>query len=452
MAFTTKVKIRYKRPEKINQYPEQLAFIDAPARFTIIEATTKAGKTSGCIVWLFEQAISSYGFFHPDRSGLGVVYNVKDQIDKTGFNYWWVAPVYSVAKIAYNRLKKYLRKNKRSYRQNEAELYIELPNNARIWFKSADKPDSLYGEDVHAAVIDEGSRMKEDSWTAVLSVLTATKGACKLIGNVKGDNNWFYKAARETEQKKPGRENWKYFKITADDAVRAGVLDPVVINEARGSLPEGIFLELFYGIPFTKGSDRFAYSFEKAKHVDSCSVEPGYPIYLSFDFNKNPISVNVIQFINGEIRVPYVKQMDNSNIYTLCRWILSKFPDGDFIVNGDATGLAGSAMVQDGINYYTIIREELDLGPSQIQLTTNPTISSNQVLVNAVLEHIPVRIDPANASALVFDLEHAKMDGFGKLLKKDRNKVEQRLEALDGFRYYLNKNHGSITREYKNNY
>jgi hypothetical protein len=35
--------------------------------------------------------------------------------------------------------------------------------------QSADNPDTLYGEDVHAAVIDEASRMKEDSFYAVRS-------------------------------------------------------------------------------------------------------------------------------------------------------------------------------------------------------------------------------------------------------------------------------------------
>ena len=37
-------------------------------------------------------------------------------------------------------------------------------------------PDSLYGEDVYGAVIDEASRMKEDAWVAIQSTLTATRG------------------------------------------------------------------------------------------------------------------------------------------------------------------------------------------------------------------------------------------------------------------------------------
>jgi hypothetical protein len=41
-----------------------------------------------------------------------------------------------------------------------------LPNGSVVWFKGGDKPDSLYGEDVYAAVIDEASRCKEEVWAA----------------------------------------------------------------------------------------------------------------------------------------------------------------------------------------------------------------------------------------------------------------------------------------------
>ena len=72
-------------------YPAQKrAIFDAPdvagkpARYAFIEASTKAGKTSACIAWLFEQAIQG----------------------REGDNYWWVAPVYAQAKIAFRRMKR----------------------------------------------------------------------------------------------------------------------------------------------------------------------------------------------------------------------------------------------------------------------------------------------------------------------------------------------------------
>jgi hypothetical protein len=53
-------KIRYTRPP---MYPRQRDAIFADERYSVVEASTKAGKTVGCIAWLFEQAM-----FGPDHS------------------------------------------------------------------------------------------------------------------------------------------------------------------------------------------------------------------------------------------------------------------------------------------------------------------------------------------------------------------------------------------------
>jgi hypothetical protein len=444
---------KYKRPEIIKKYTKQVEFMDAPARFTVVEATTKAGKTVGCIVWLFEQAISPYGSFWVDEKGIFQSTTGK-RANKEGFNYWWVAPTYKIAKIAYRRFKRYI-KPRELFTANESELSITLVNGAIIFFKSGDDPDGLYGEDVYACVIDEATRIKEESWTAVFSTLTATEGSCKIIGNVKGNNNWVYKLAREAEA--GNKPNWKYFKITADDAVKAGVLRQSVIDEAERTLPRGIFLELYYGIPFVNSSNKFAFAFNKERHVKKCKVNFQHPIYLSFDFNRNPICCGVYQYYDEHVYVPYIIKLENSDIYKLCAYIRNLLsipgqgwnPDY-FIVNGDASGNSGSAMVKDNLNYFRIIKAELDLGHGQMQqLARNPSIEENQVLVNAVLEHIDHSIDPDGAQPLIFDLEFAEMLPNGTLKKADRKDEKQQLDPLDTYRYFINRNLRHFLKGYK---
>lgn len=189
-----------------------------PARFSFVEASTKAGKTVGCIAWLFEQAIQG----------------------KTGDNYWWVAPVYTQAKIAFRRMKRAIPAYLMSV--NNSELFITLANGAIITFKSAEKPDNLYGDDVKAAVIDEASRVREEAWHAIRSTLTATRGLLRCIGNVKGRKNWFYQLARTAEAGAPGMS---FAKLTAWDAVAGGVLARDEIEGARRDLPENVFRELY---------------------------------------------------------------------------------------------------------------------------------------------------------------------------------------------------------------
>ena len=226
---------RYKRPPL---YPKQEAAIFCPERYGIVEASTKSGKTHGCITWLFEKAVTG----------------------GHGQNFWWVAPVYGQAKIAYRRLKRALKYSVPNdfWSQNDSDLYIHLSHfDTTIWFKSADKPDSLYGEDVYAAVIDEASRCKAESWYAVRSTLSATKGHIRMIGNVKGRKNWAYRLARRAEM---GEENMRFSKITAHDAVEAGVLDAEEIDDARAVLPKEVFDELYLCIPSDDGGNPFGLS------------------------------------------------------------------------------------------------------------------------------------------------------------------------------------------------
>ena len=214
------MKIEYTRP-KLTKY--QTEIIDSEKRFTICEASTKSGKTVSHIVWLFEQALGG-----------------KNQ-KKQGMEYWWVAPVFAQAKIAFNRMQRFLN-IPNFFKVNISELSLTLPNGAVIRFKSADKPDSLYGENVYAAVFDEFTRAKEMAWFALRSTLTATQAPCKLIGNYTGATNWGHKLSKKALEP---NSDYAYFKVNAWDAVREGILEESEIWQAKNDLPEPIFKALY---------------------------------------------------------------------------------------------------------------------------------------------------------------------------------------------------------------
>ena len=211
-------------------YAKQREAIFCPERYAVVEASTKAGKTVGCLAWLLEQALRA----------------------RPGQHFWWIAPVYSQTRIAYRRLRRGL--EPWAFVANESELTLTLVNGAVVAFKSADHPDGLYGEDVYAAVLDEATRCKEDAWHAVRSTLTATGGPVRLIGNVKGRRNWAYRLARRAEAGEPG---WHYGRITAYDAVAAGVLEGAEIEDARRTLPEAVFNELYLTQPSDDAGNPF---------------------------------------------------------------------------------------------------------------------------------------------------------------------------------------------------
>lgn len=212
--------IEYVRPW-LADYQRDALFCDA--RYSVVEGSTKCGKTAPCLIWLAEQAMRCL----------------------PGRNVWWVAPVYPQAEIAFRRMKAGLPRNLYKANNQERSIHI-LPNDVRMWFKSAEKPDNLYGEDVWAAVIDEASRVREESWHAVRSVLTATKGPIRIIGNVKGRKNWSYRLARKAET---GEPNMVHARITAHDAIKAGILSADEVEQAKRDLPEKVFRELYMAEP-----------------------------------------------------------------------------------------------------------------------------------------------------------------------------------------------------------
>src|SRR5215472_1343089 len=212
-------RIEFVRPQL---YAKQLEAIYAPERYSVIEASTKSGKTVGCMCWLAEQA----------------------WLGKPGHEFWWIAPIYEQARIVFRRLIRGLTRD--TFVANQADSTITLVNGAVLRFKGADNPDSLYGEDVHAAVIDEATRVKEDAWFAVRTTLTATRGRVRIIGNVKGRRNWAYRLARRAES---GEPDMHYARITAYDAIQAGVLEQREIDDARAQLPETVFRELYEAEP-----------------------------------------------------------------------------------------------------------------------------------------------------------------------------------------------------------
>ena len=304
------MRVRFRRP---TLYPKQERALYNDARYSVVEASTKSGKTHGAIVWLFEQAVMT---------------------GRPGRNYWWVAPVTQQAKIAYRRLKRAIPEQLRSC--NESELFIQLNNGAILSFKGSDRPDSLYGDDVKAAVIDEASRCREAAWHAVRSTLTKTRGAVRIIGNVKGRRNWAYSVARVAES---GKEGYEYHRITAWDAVEAGVLARDEIEDARASLPDRVFRELYLAEP-GESDGRVYTNFAAENVIGDSAIDIGQPLLVGMDFNVNPMSAVVGQLRGGQLHIITEIVQRNSNTQRMSATIRDGWPKADVVVYPDPSGRA----------------------------------------------------------------------------------------------------------------
>lgn len=246
--------LQYTRPPL---YKKQSDAFFNEKRYGFCEATTKAGKTVGGMAWLTERGLRG----------------------KPGQYRWWVAPVYPQAKMVYKRIKTGLPSE--LIRTWDTDLRIQLPNESFLDFKSGEKPDNLYGEDVYDVVMDEASRSREAAWHAIRSTLTATQGWMRAIGNVRGRQNWFYRMARLAEA---GDPTMHYSKIIAADAVAAGVIPAAEVEDARRMLPEAVFRELYLAEPSDEGGNPFG-----LKSISECigPLSTGSPVVWGVDLAKS---------------------------------------------------------------------------------------------------------------------------------------------------------------------
>lgn len=215
-------------------YPKQHAAFFGAERTSICEASTKAGKSVGALAWALAE-----GARFPGASGL------------------WLSPIYAQAEVMFERLSRMLTKadpQRATWDNNKSKLWVAVPGGCKVWFKGGDNSDSIYGSDYSFVVIDEASRVPEAAWYAVRSTLTATQGRIRIIGNVKGRQNWAYREARKAEAGAPGMA---YHKIIAADAVAAGVLAPEEIEDARRTLPDNVFRELYLAEPSDDSGNPF---------------------------------------------------------------------------------------------------------------------------------------------------------------------------------------------------
>jgi phage terminase large subunit-like protein len=274
---------------KIEPYPKQRQAIFDPEGDAIILASPKAGKTIACLQWLIEQ------------TGL---------VGQPHYRFLWVAPTYGQAKIAFRRAYTELL-DLAEINIHKTDHTITLPDETVIFFGSADKPDNIFGEDYHAIVVDEATRVSLEAWIAVTSTTQHTAARMRLIGNNTRRPNWAKKLA--ISARKGELPGWTYTKLEREDAIAAGVISATQDTKTRLLIPEDEYRILYEGSEVDGGGI----------HIDT------------YKFTREPLPEFVIH-ARG--------------------WDLASTAGGDFTVG------ARIAASSEGYWITAVVRERLDAG------------------------------------------------------------------------------------------
>lgn len=188
------------------------------------------------------------------------------------------------------------------------------------------------------------------------------------------------------------------------------------------------------------------FNFDRKKHVkDTITFLPSFPVYLSFDFNREPFTcvasqMSVNKGFNGSF-IHHIKEfIGDMQIDEMCEQIKATFPHSDLFVTGDCSGNKKDlTYTSRNTTAYSLIQQHLKLGDRQMMLNTrNLEHSDSRRLMNQMLYHYPnIYFSKDGCPNLINDCEIAEVDEKSNKpghLKKDRDKFK--MDLFDGLRYF----------------
>lgn len=398
----------------IDFHPAQLQIKAEAKRFNVLKCGRRFGKT-----------------------GLGQALVVRPIINGQRIGFWY--PNYKDGKDVWDSIKTILYPVIKKKDEQLRQLTTITGGVLDMW--SLEDPDAGRGFKYHRAIIDEAEKARhlKKAWEeAIRGTLVDYSGDAWFMSTPKFGDTYFKTTLFKNELK---FQDWKSWRFTSYDNphLPAGELDQV-----KQSLDPLVFRCEYMAEDVDIVNNPWAWAFNYDKHVakNDIAADPLHYLYLSFDFNVNPITCAVIQHLDETIYVIEQIKLANSDIYQLCNMILAKYPDYIYFITGDATGQSRSAMVKDNLTYYKIIQLQLKVSPNQFRLPSdNPNIEDNQILVNSMLSNYSIKISPNKGQALIYDLQNISVNSDKTMKKGDRTDPTQQADAADCFRYYLNTFH-----------
>lgn len=231
----------------------------------------------------------------------------------------------------------------------------------------------------------------------------------------------------------------------------------LMINSGGRSNYINVNIYGFWGVP--ENANPWAYAWDEKKHIgDNIKIANSYPIHLSFDFNRRPLTCTAWQRSEthsgpGAFCYGIKEFTGDMQLKDMCDRIRAYFPGKVLTVTGDASGRKGDIAFEDkNASYYTEIKRFLNLGARQMLLNShNLTHNDSYNLVNHVLYHHPnFKISREGCPLLIRDIQAAEIDTKSKqanALRKDRGAFK--MDLMDTFRYFAQTHLGGMLKNIK---
>ena len=396
----------------IQLYTKQAEFFNHPAKRKIMQKGRRAGGTQGAINYLIATNLAAGNQY--------VLW--MDTSYKSIKRYWrkyWEPILRLLPRTLWN------------YNKTDAVLRL---NGNTIVFYSGEREDTIEGDGFTAIYVNECGFLLKDSqlWKETLEpMLFDSGGSATFIGTPKSNkNSYHYELINNIERGEKGYENWYLQKFSSYD--NPYLVKSEIDNFVATADSLTVSTEVYAN--FRDNSImNFFYEFQITKHVKV--INKPERVWLSFDFNINPMTCIVFTVQPKGIYIYEEFYLENVDIFKMCQAIKSRWSVANIVaVTGDASGKNRHGSVMNLVTYYDAIRAELNLHTAQIRVPiTNPSIVNNRVLCNSVLSRGDIRINPS-CTHLIEDLGRMEM-----LPNETIDKTNPKLTHIgDCFRYAVN--------------
>jgi hypothetical protein len=420
----------------LKPHPEQVRLLRSEARFKVVPAGRRSGKTERAKRNLIIQALRESA----EHKWLD-------------YRYFAAAPTRDQARqIFWSDLKAMIPRCLLGGPIRESDLTIPLVTGAEIVVVGLDRPQRMEGRSWNGGVIDEIANVKDGAWGEnIRPALSDRRGWCWLIGVPEGMGRYhdMYSYAKSGQDPEWDGFHW----------VSADILPQSEIDSARRTLDPLIYAQE-YEASFITFEGRAYHTFSREKHVGKLRYNPGTTLVIAMDFNVEPGTAAICQEqhlpcgnegtgIIGEVHIPR-----NSNTPAVCRRIIRDWGDhkGWVSVYGDATGgNRGSAKVAG--SDWDLARAELaPVFGNRLMFKVpqaNPPERSRLNAVNSRLLNargeIHMMVDPVAAPNVVKDLDGVRLlkGGSGEIDKKADPHLSHLTDAVG---YYVAKEFPIVSR------
>lgn len=318
------------------------------------------------------------------------------------------------------------------------KLKIATGGTLDMW--SMDDPNSGRGFFYKRVIIDEAEKAKKlkEAWEQTIrATLVDLKGDAWFMSTPKFGLTYFKDVLYKNEQVS---DIWKSFKFTTFDNP---FIDPNEIKEAQ-KLDDLTFRCEYLAEDVDVSLNPFAVQWDDDRHQTKTNdYHYSRNLIMSVDFNLTPFCVTFWHEwtdASGEhVRMFDEAEIQQGSIPSMIDYIKARYEVSlaTAILTGDAMGKRGDISQRDNASLYKQLLRGLGMREGQLKVSSNPTHENSKADFNYVLMNHPDFKIYEKCQGTIRDMRNVQVDATGKIIKGNRNDLNQRADYLDTGRYFV---------------